>query len=180
MTGPHDRMRRASVPRRGQPAYEEVRALPSMLQSRAESQFTDGNAHMNVRHIYAVGVTGADLLAELAGIDDVYRSGRRMGTFAAEHHIRFLSEVREDDCLSVHPLWVDRSERAGHVLVFILNQTTRKVSSILELVVVNVDLDSRASTPFPADVAAEIDRYVARTRALEWPIPTSGAIGVRR
>jgi acyl-CoA thioester hydrolase len=173
-------MGRAAVLRHAQPAFEDVCVIPSMLQTCAEPRFTDGNAHMNVRRIYAVGVTGADLLAESAGIDDRYRTGRRMGTFAAEHHIRFLSEVREDDGLSVHPLWVDRSERAGHVLVLILNQTTRKVSSILELVVVNVDLDSRSSTPFPPDVAAEIDRYVARTRTLPWPIPTSGAIGVRR
>jgi acyl-CoA thioester hydrolase len=162
------------------PTYQALSALWSVLEDRVESVTTDGNGHMNVRHIYAYAVAGADLLAEQVGINDMYRSNRRMGTFAAEHHIRFFAEMRETDRFSVHPLWIDRSERVGHVLVFLLNRTTRMLSSILELVVVNVDLNSRSSVPFPPDIAAEIDRRVAATRTISWPIPTSGAMGVRR
>ncbi|MEH0554021.1 thioesterase family protein [Streptomyces sp. B21-101] len=162
------------------PSYQEVNALCSVIEDRVGSAFTDGNGHMNVRHIYAYGVAGADLLSEQVGITDTYRSACRMGTFAAEHHIRFFAELREKDSFSVHPLWIDRSERVGHVLVFILNRTTRMLSSVLELVVINMDLNSRSSVPFPPDIAAEIDQRVAATRAIPWPIPTSGAMGVRR
>lgn len=162
------------------PPYQAISALDSVIQRRVESDTTDGNGHMNVRHIYAYAVAGADLLAEQVGINDAYRSNRRMGTFAAEHHIRFFSEMRETNRLSVHPLWVDRSERVGHVLVFLLNRTTCMLSSILELVVVNVDLNSRSSVPFPPDIAAEIDRAVEATRGISWPIPTSGVVGLRR
>ena len=162
------------------PSFDEVNALPCIAEGHVEARSTDGNGHMNVRHIYALGVTGADLLSEHAGIDDEYRSARRMGTFAAEHHIGFFAEMREADAYSVHPLWVDRSERAGHVLVFVLNRSTRKLASILELIVVNMDLGGRASVPFPPDVATEIDRGAATTRAIPWPVPTSGAMSVRR
>lgn len=162
------------------PSYEEVQALRCLAEGRVEPHLTDGNGHMNVRHIYALGVTGADLLSEQLGIDDDYRSIRRMGTFAAEHHIGFFAEMREADSYSVHPLWISRSERAGQVIVFLLNQTTRKLSSILELIVVNMDLARRSPVPFPPDVATEIDGAVAAARAIPWPIPTSGTMGVRR
>jgi acyl-CoA thioester hydrolase len=162
------------------PSYLEVSSLDSLTDCQVRSHMTDGNGHMNVRHIYSLGVDGADLLAEQAGIDDGYRSQRRMGIFAVEHNIRFFAEMRENQALSVHPLWIDRSERVGHILVFILNRTTRTVSSILELAVAHVDLNSRSSVPFPQDIGAELDRCIVITRAGPWHIPTSGAVGVRR
>ncbi|WP_157538400.1 MULTISPECIES: thioesterase family protein [unclassified Nocardioides] len=162
------------------PSFDDVRALCAIAEGHVAPDLTDGNGHMNVRHIYALGVTGADLLSEQVGIDDEYRSSRRMGTFAAEHHIGFFAELHERDLFSVHPVWIDRSERAAHVLVFVLNQTTRALSSILELVVVNVDLESRSAVALPPDVAAQIDRGIAVSRSISWPLPTSGAMSVRR
>lgn len=162
------------------PSYEQVQALPSVAEGTVGPDLTDGNGHMNVRHIYALAVTGADLLSEQLGIDDDYRSARRMGTFAAEHHIRFFAEMHENNAYSVHPAWIDRSERAGHILVFMLNQTTRLLSSILELIVVNVDLDTRSSVNFPPDIVTAMDRVATAMHSTPWPMPTSGAIGVRR
>lgn len=162
------------------PSYLEVAALAEVAAGRVGRQTTDGNGHMNVRHIYACAVEGADLLAEQTGMDDRYRSARRMGIFAAEHHIRFFAEMREGDAFSIHPLWVDRAERVGQMIVFMLNRTTESVSSILELAVVHMDLDRRSSVPFPPDIAAELDRRVATTEAISWAMPVSGAVGVRR
>jgi acyl-CoA thioester hydrolase len=162
------------------PSYEQVSALCSVIEDRVAPSSTDGNGHMNVRHIYACGVEGADLLAERVGINDRYRADRRTGIFAAEHHIRFFAELHEDDCFSVHPLWIDRAEKVGHLLVFVLNRTTHELSASLELLVVNVDLDSRSAVAFPADVGAEIDRQIAAAEALPWTPPIGGAMGVRR
>jgi acyl-CoA thioester hydrolase len=179
-TGVHAARQEQQMTSSSTPSYLAISSIAPVIESRVEPHLTDGNGHMNVRHIYSYGVGGADLLAERSGIGAEYREKRRMSIFAVEHHIQFFSEMQENDAFSVHPLWVDRSERVGHILVFLLNRTTRTLSSILELAVVHVDLDNRSSVPFPPAIAAELDRCRAITRAIPWPIPTSGAVGVRR
>ena len=42
----------------------------------------------------------------------------------------------------------------------------------------HADLRTRRTAPFPAQVAAQIDALIAAHRALTWPAPVSGSMGV--
>lgn len=134
---------------------------------------------MNVRHIYAHGVAGADALSELAGVDDRYRATRLMGTFGAEHHITYLAEIHAGDVIASRPLWVGRSARAAHMLVLITNESTRMLAAVLELVIVHMDLRTRRPAPFPSDVAASMDAGIVGTASLAFDLPLCGALQVR-
>ncbi|WP_311208399.1 thioesterase family protein [Aeromicrobium sp. WCS2018Hpa-31] len=161
------------------PTYDDACVVRVATESSVGPQQTDGNAHMNVRHIYALGVAGADVLSELAGVDDRYRATRSMGTFGAEHHITYLAEIHAGDVVAPRPLWVGRSSRAAHMLVLITNESTRMLAAVLELVIVHVDLGTRRPAPFPADVAASIDAGVAGTASLGFDLPLCGFMQVR-
>jgi acyl-CoA thioester hydrolase len=162
------------------PSYDEVLALPPVREDRVSPDFIDENGHMNVRHYLDYGARGADRICRDVGIDDDYRATRRMGLFTAEHHIRYYRELHEGDPLSVHTLFLERSSRAGHMMSLILDRRRQVLACTVEIAVVHVDLDSRRSVPYPDDVATGIDGWIARAQDVPWPMPLSGAIGLRR
>lgn len=163
-----------------QPTYAEVRTVPPVLEGRVASGYIDANGHMNVRHYLDYGAHGADVICRDAGVDDDYRNGRRMGVFTAEHHIRYFSEMHENDPFSVHTLFLERSSRAGHLMSFILDERRSVLSCTVEITIVHVDLDTRRPVPFPDDVALRFDAWVKVAQGVRWPIPLSGAMGLRR
>jgi acyl-CoA thioester hydrolase len=162
-----------------QPTYAEVLAVPPVVEDHVSSAFIDANGHMNVRHYLDYGAHGADMICRDVGIDDDYRTTRRLGVFTAEHHIRYFSEMHEGDPFSVHTLFLERSGRAGHLLSLILDRRREVLSCTVEITIVHVDLDTRRPIPYPDDVASALDGWVARS-AVPWPVPLSGTMGLRR
>lgn len=162
------------------PSYDDVLSLPALSEGTVAPDFIDVNGHMNIRHYLDYGAASAEVLIRRVGIDDAYRADRRLGVFTAEHHLRYFTEMHEGDTFSVHPLFLDRSSRAGHLLTFILDRTDETLSCTVEIVLVHVGMDSRRPEPFPDDIAAGIDDQIAVARAVPWPVPVCGAMGIRR
>jgi acyl-CoA thioester hydrolase len=160
--------------------YQQVTELPSFLKGEVEPEFIDVNGHMNVRHYLTYGITSADLICRDAGVDEDYRETRRMGVFAVEHHLTYFGEMRLGGLFSVHSRIVERSEKAGHLLSYILDELTQTLSCIVEIMLVHVNMDTRTATPFPPDVAARLDEWVARSDQITWPAQTCGAMAIRR
>lgn len=163
-----------------QPTYAEVLGVPPVIEDRVAPAYIDANGHMNVRHYLDYGATGADVICRDVGIDDDYRAERRMGVFTAEHHIRYFSEMHDGNPFSVHTLFLERSTRAGHLISFILDREREVLSCTIEIALVHMDLDTRRPVPVPDDVAAGFDRWIARTADVGFPIPLSGAMGIRK
>ena len=161
------------------PTYGDIRELPPILHSIVDASVTDDNGHMNVRHYYGSAVTGADTMLEWVGVDDSYRRTRQLGAFAAEHHVRYFAEMGLHDEFSVYGVWLDRSSRAAHFVVFVLNETRRTVACSLELIVVNVSLKSRKPEPFPTCVSAQIDSGIASFDRLDWTASISRSLRLR-
>ncbi|QBX55961.1 thioesterase [Nocardioides seonyuensis] len=162
------------------PSTDQVRAIPHTHDGRVAPQFIDANGHMNVRHYLDAGAMSADRALRDIGVDDEYRERRRLGVFTVEHHIRYLGEMHEGDLFTAHPLVLERSDKAAHFLSFILNQTGDWLAATLEIVTVHVSLDTRRPTPYPDDIAAGFDKWIARRDDVTWQVPVSGSMGVRR
>jgi acyl-CoA thioester hydrolase len=162
------------------PTYDDVLGLAPLIEDVVPPGFIDANGHMNIRHYLDYGATGADVICRQVGIDDRYRAERRMGVFTAEHHIRYFTEMHEGNTFSVHARFLERSGKAGHLLSFILDRDRQAVSCTVEIVLVHVGMDSRRPVEFPADVAAGLDEWIAADRAVSWPAPVCGVMGIRR
>lgn len=161
------------------PSYQQVLELEPLLSEEVSPDFIDVNGHMNIRHYLDFGALSADVICRQVGIDDDYRADRRMGVFTAEHHIRYFSEMHEGGKFSVHTLFVGRSAKAGHLLAFLLDRDREVLACTVEIVLVHVGMDSRRPVEFPDDVAAAIDAWVAQAADVTWPVPLSGAMGLR-
>jgi acyl-CoA thioester hydrolase len=160
------------------PTYDDVLALPTLIEATVTADFIDANGHMNIRHYLDHGAESADVLCKEVGITEDYRQTRRMGVFTVEHHLRYLAEMREGDAFSVHTSVIKRSDKAAHLLAFLVVDTGARLACTMEIVLVHVGMDTRKPMPFPEDVAAGWDRVIART-SVPWPMPVSGVMGVR-
>ncbi|HWU23673.1 MAG TPA: thioesterase family protein [Nocardioides sp.] len=162
------------------PTYAEVLELPALLTGEVTADFIDANGHMNIRHYLDAGALSADVLCRQVGIDDDYRGRRRLGVFTVEHHIRYFSEMHRGGRFSVHTLLVERSDKAAHLLSLILDTVAERLACTVEIMLVGVDMDTRRAATFPDDVAERLDARIAEASAVSWPLPLSGAMGIRR
>lgn len=161
-------------------SYEQLATLPAIAEHTVGPEHLDVNGHMNIGHYFAFGGHAMwDRNRRDLGMPDEYISERGLTTFTAEQHLRYLGESVEGDRLDVASLVVDAGSRSMHMAALILNRTREQLSCVMEAVAVHVDYATRRPVPFPDDVAELIAKAVEQDR-VDWPLPLSGAVGVRR
>ncbi len=162
-----------------QPLYEDLAALPAYTVQSVPAAFEDVNGHLNIRHYVGIASEGLDESLNACGIPQNWPTVAGSGIFSAEHHMLYLAELRTGDQISVRVRLLARSERAMHVLVYLLDDTHRRISYVMEEIFLHVDMDSRRTAPWPEDVAAMLDARVAEHAALSLPAPVSGSMALR-
>ena len=162
------------------PTYDQVIELPAQTTQLVPPEFIDVNGHMNITRYLEVGATGwwTRSTNDLT-MGDAYVTERGLTTFTAEHHIRYLSEMLEGDEMSTHTRVIARSDKVLHSMSIIANRTRERVSCILELTQLHIDISTRRPTAFPDDIATRID-VALKADDVAWPAPVCGVMGVRR
>jgi acyl-CoA thioester hydrolase len=161
------------------PTYDQLVALPAYAEQPVPVAFEDVNGHLNVRHYTGIASEGLDESLVALGIPQNWPVAAGHACFSAEHHLTYLSELRTGDAMSARVRLLGRSERAAHALVYLLDDTHRQLSYVMEEIFLHIDMSTRRTAPWPADVAANLDRRVAEDAALPWPVETSGCLGLR-
>lgn len=128
----------------------------------------DLNGHMNAVHFFAAQVACVRTFLSDVGVSERYVDERRMGTFAVEHHLRYLGELREGETYSVRVRLLSRTGKALHAAAYLVNESARRLANVLEVIVVHVDQDTRRAIEIPEDLAAEFDRRIRAGEALGW------------
>ena len=161
------------------PTYDQLAALPAYAEQPVPIAFEDVNGHLNVRHYTGIASEGLDESLVALGIPQNWPVAAGHACFSAEHHLTYLSELRTGDAMSARVRLLGRSERAAHALVYLLDDTHRRLSYVMEEIFLHIDIGTRRTAPWPADVAANLDRRVAEDAALPWPVTTSGCLALR-
>ncbi|MDQ2756761.1 MAG: thioesterase family protein [Actinomycetota bacterium] len=157
----------------------QVREVSASDTLEVTPDLIDDNGHMNIAHYFHPAARSVWRRLQELGVDDDYLSTRRLSLFTAEHHLRYLAEMRMGDRFSLRPQLLARSSRVVHGIVYVLDETHERLACTLEATFVHVSMDERHAVPIADDVAAAIDGEIERaTRA--WPPPLCGAMGVRR
>ena len=74
---------------------------------------------------------------------------------------------------------IGRSERAAHVLVYLLDDSHQRLSYVMEEIFLHVEMDTRRTSPWPDDVAAALDKRIAEDTDLPWAASLSGSMHLR-
>src|SRR5271165_3618884 len=157
---------------------DQLASLPEVYRVVIPPVYEDRNGHMNMRCYLALYDEAGDAMYPMLGLTPDYFAASGAGGFDLEHHLWYSSEVRIGDTVAIRVRMLARSQKLFHYMMFMVNETRGVLSSLFECVHDHADLRARRTAPFPAQVATRIDAFIAEHRALGWPAPVSGSMGV--
>lgn len=64
-------------------------------------------------------------------------------------------------------------------MVYLLDDTHQRLSFVMEEIFLHIDMHTRRTSPWPADVAANLDARIAEDAALPWEVHPSGCLALR-
>ncbi|CAN5409653.1 hypothetical protein BH10ACT10_BH10ACT10_14410 [soil metagenome] len=160
------------------PTYEQFADLTAYAEQPVPIAFEDVNGHLTVRHYTGIASEGLDESLVGLGIPQNWPvSGH--ACFSAEHHLSYLAELRTGDTMSARVRLLGRAERAAHALVYLRDDSHQRLSFVMEEVFLHIDMETRRTAAWPADVAAAIDERIARDSALPFEPSVSGSMRLR-
>jgi acyl-CoA thioester hydrolase len=160
------------------PTNEQRVDLPAYTVQPVPVPFEDANGHLNVRHYTGIASEGLDESLVDLGIPQNWPA-RGHACFSAEHHLTYLSELLTGAEISSRVRLLGRSERAAHALVYLLDDTNKRLSFVMEEILLHIDMETRRTAPWPEDVAASLDAQIARHAELPWEPDVSGSLKLR-
>jgi acyl-CoA thioester hydrolase len=156
------------------PTVSQLRELPLQLAMTIPPEWEDRNGHVNVQYYLTLYELGGWVILEQAGFDDDWFKNSGFSMFDLEHHLNFLAEIRVDDRVSAYHRILSTSEKRFHGVYFVVNDTTERVASTLEYVTTCVDMRTRRTAAFPADLAEGVAQMLREHRKLGWEAPSCG------
>ena len=160
------------------PTHAQIAALPSYSERPVPVAFEDINGHMNVRYYLGIASEGLDEALEEVGIPTNW-ADKGFAIFSAEHHLTYVAELLTGDAVSARVLLVGRSERALHLVIYLLDDTREQVSCVVEEICLHMDMTTRKTSPWPDEVASQIDARIAEHQALDVEPTLSGSMSLR-
>ena len=156
---------------------EKIEALePVCLRAKVPESYRDSNGHMNVRWYIALFDDAGDTLHDWMGLTQAYHAAHGTGTMDLEYHVNFIAEVLPGEDIAVYVRLVASSAKRLHYVMFLVNETRRKLAATLECINSFADLRDRRAAPWPAEVAAKLAEAVVADGKLDWAPPLSGAM----
>lgn len=135
----------------------QARALELTVQAAVEPRFLDAMGHMNVSWYVHLFNRGIWTFFERHGLNERYLSGSNRGMFALEETLRYFSELREGNALSVHTGLLEVRPKTARMLQYMVDEQKQTVAAVREVVAAHIDLATRCSTAFEDSVRAELD-----------------------
>lgn len=155
---------------------DSLAMLPMYHRETISENYLDAMGHMNVRWYMALFDTSVWNLFISHGLDENYFARKQMGVFALKHFIQYYSEVKAGETVAMHIRLLGRTEKRFHFMNFMINETTQKLSAVLEVLGTHADLKLRKAVAMPQDICRKFDDRIATDRRLDWEAPVSGAI----
>jgi len=134
----------------------QVQALELTLQAVVEPRFLDSMGHMNVAWYVDLFNRGVWTFFAQHGLDEPYLSRTSRGMFALEENVRYLSELREGEALHVHTGVLELRPKTLRLQQFMVDVQKQKLAATREVVAAHIDLSSRRSIAFEAEVSAKL------------------------
>ena len=155
---------------------DKLAVLPSYHRETIPETYLDAMGHMNVRWYMALFDTSVWNFFTTHGLDETYYAKKHMGVFALKHFIQYFAEVKAGETVALRIRLLGRTEKRFHFMNFMINETTGKLATILEVLGTHADLTLRKAVAMPDDISHKFDAQIAADQLLDWEAPLSGAI----
>lgn len=155
------------------PLTAPVRAVPP--------EWIDYNGHMNVAYYGLAFDQALDHVLEYTlGIGPSFVRASGFGPYVVQNHVHYLAELLEGDRLRVEVLVHDADAKRVHVYLEMRRDADNALVATSEQLLVNVDLSTRRSAPYPEDRRVRIENLRRAHAALPRPDRIGAPLGIRR
>ena len=134
----------------------QARSLELTMEAQVEPRFLDAMGHMNVAWYVHLFDRGIWTFFGRHGLDEPYLHAAQRGMFALEESLRYLSELRETDPLEIYTGVLEVRPKTLRLLQYMVDRQKPQVAAVREVVAAHIDLATRRSTAFSADVLASL------------------------
>lgn len=132
----------------------QARVLELTVEAEVEPRFLDAMGHMNVAWYVHLFDRGIWTFFGRHGLDERYLHGAQRGMFALEESLRYLSELREAQPLEVYTGVLEVRPKTLRLQQYMVDRQKQQVAATREVVAAHIDLTTRRSATFSAEVLA--------------------------
>ncbi len=145
------------------------------------SDWIDYNGHMNVTYYLLSFDHAVDrFLGDILGVGEAFTSVAGQGSYALQSNIHYLGELLEGTAFDFSLLLIDCDAKRMHMMVEMNNLNTGTVAATCEQLLMNVDLTTRRSTPYPDWAQARMALMRANHADAPRPPQFAQPLGLRR
>jgi acyl-CoA thioester hydrolase len=164
------------VPSKIQISPQDLAGLPVTLRRHIPENYKDEMGHMNVMWYTHLFSSAFEQFASAFGFGEAYFREQQMGSFALETHVRYLSEVRIGNHVTVRSRLIGRSEKRIHFMHFMTIDESQALAAVQEHIGAHIDMRTRRMAALPPEITERFDRLLARQNALGWQAPVCGVM----
>lgn len=142
--------------------------------------YIDANGHMNVGYYNVIFDLALDELLKPLGLDWSYMQRTNFSTFALETHVCYLQEVVEGDVLSFTFQLLGHDAKRVHCFLEMHHAEKGYLAATSEQMLLNIDMATRKSAPFPAEYQDRLAKLWSGHGALPRPPQAGKSIGLAK
>ena len=148
--------------------------------SKVLPDWVDWNGHMNVAFYVTAFDQASGAFMRNMGLGRRYVDGKLGMTFVLEAHVTYDREVKEGDPLRITSQILDLDAKRLHFIHCMYHETEGYLAATNELMLMNIDYETRRSAPWPDWAMERLDRMAASHKALPLPPQAGRLIGIKR
>lgn len=145
-----------------------------------QKDWIDWNGHMNVGYYVVAFDKATDVMCEQFGCSWDYTREKIGMTFVLEAHVTYDREVREGDPLRITTQILDHDAKRVHYMHMMYHGSEGYLAATNELMLMNIDYETRRSAPWPEWAMPRIERLAALHAQLPRPPQAGRIIGIKR
>jgi acyl-CoA thioester hydrolase len=143
-------------------------------------EWIDWNGHMNVGFYVVAFDKATDTLCEQFGCSWEYTKRKLGMTFVLEAHVTYDREVTEGDPLRITTQILDHDAKRLHFIHMMHHADEGYLAATNELMLMNIDYESRRSAPWPDFAMERIEKLAAAHAKLPRPRQAGRLIGIKK
>ena len=140
----------------------------------------DWNGHMNVGYYVVAFDKETDTLCRQFGVGWEYTRDKIGMTFVLEAHVTYDREVKEGDPLRITTQILDHDAKRVHYIHEMFHATEGYLAATNELMLMNIDYESRRSAPWPDYAMERLGKLAAAHKHLPVPKQAGRLIGIKK
>ena len=144
------------------------------------ADWIDYNGHMNVSYYLRAFDLSLDDVFDMLGLGEELVAEHRMGPMAIVNTIHYMDELLEGQRFACDFQVLDADHKRMHYFVTMHHLDKETVAATMEGLSMNVDLEARRSTDYPAESLARVEAMKAAHADLPRPENAGATIGIKR